>query len=179
MSAQPEPKVARRVITDVDADGRSVIVSDATTPTWVRRPTGTIVMDLWRVDALGTGGHRHDAGRRGGGGASRGGCLRPPGRVPPDKDVDAESAAAFADAIHDIYGQQGATTAGPPVPGMHRTDTVDVVTVVDGEIWVVLDDGETLLKAGDCLIQRGTRHAWQNRSDRPCTLATTMLAAVR
>src|SRR5690349_18473126 len=52
MSAQPEPKVARRAITGVDADSRSVIVSDATTPTWVRRPTGTLVMDLWRVDAL-------------------------------------------------------------------------------------------------------------------------------
>jgi hypothetical protein len=50
-------------------------------------------------------------------------------------------------------------------PGMHTTDTVDFDVVVFGEVYLELDDGaEALLKAGDCVIQNGTRHAWHNRS---------------
>jgi naringenin degradation protein FdeH len=51
---------------------------------------------------------------------------------------------------------------------MHRTETVDVGVVLDGETWLLLDDGsETLVRAGDAVVQRGTNHAWANRSDRP------------
>jgi hypothetical protein len=40
-------------------------------------------------------------------------------------------------------------------PGMHKTDTVDYAIVLSGEIWALMDEGETLMKAGDCLVQRG------------------------
>jgi mannose-6-phosphate isomerase-like protein (cupin superfamily) len=47
--------------------------------------------------------------------------------------------------------------------GMHTTDTVDFDVVVSGEVYLELDDGaEVLLRAGDCVIQNGTRHAWHN-----------------
>ena len=62
---------------------------------------------------------------------------------------------------------------------MHVTDTVDVLTVVEGEIYVVLEDTETLLRVGDSVIQRGTNHAWSNRSDRPAVLVATMMSATR
>ncbi|MFE1836426.1 hypothetical protein [Streptomyces sviceus] len=52
MSTEPQPKLARRVVTGVNDEGNSVIVSDAETATWVRRPTGTVVMDVWRADPL-------------------------------------------------------------------------------------------------------------------------------
>ena len=65
----------------------------------------------------------------------------------------------------------------PRHPGMHRTDTVDYAVVVSGEIWAVMDEGETLLRAGDCLVQRGTSHAWSNRSDRPCRVAFVLVSA--
>jgi len=62
--------------------------------------------------------------------------------------------------------------------GMHTTQTVDFDVILSGEIWLELDDGkEVLLKAGDCVVQNGTRHAWHNRSDEPCTFAVTLLAA--
>ena len=49
--------------------------------------------------------------------------------------------------------------------GMHTTDTVDYDVILSGELWMELDDGvEVHLKPGDCVIQNGTRHAWQNRS---------------
>ena len=50
-------------------------------------------------------------------------------------------------------------------PGMHATETVDYAIVLHGEIYAVMDDGEVLLRQGDILIQRGTAHAWSNRSN--------------
>jgi len=52
-------------------------------------------------------------------------------------------------------------------PSMHRTDTLDCITCVIGEIWMVTDVDEVLMKPGDSVIIRGTNHAWSNRSDKP------------
>jgi quercetin dioxygenase-like cupin family protein len=68
----------------------------------------------------------------------------------------------------------------PDHPGMHTTDTVDFDVVVSGEVYLELDDGaEVLLKAGDCVIQNGTRHAWRNRSSQPCVNAVAFVSAQR
>jgi uncharacterized cupin superfamily protein len=65
-------------------------------------------------------------------------------------------------------------------PGMHATDTVDYVIVLDGEVWLELDDGKQVpLKAGDVVIQNGTRHAWRNKTDRGVTIAGILLGAHR
>lgn len=65
-------------------------------------------------------------------------------------------------------------------PGMHTTDTVDFDVVVSGEVYLELDDGtEVLLKAGHCVIQNGTRHAWHNRSSENCVIAVTLVGATR
>jgi len=65
-------------------------------------------------------------------------------------------------------------------PGMHTTDTVDFDVVVFGEVVLELDDGaEVLLKAGDCVVQNGTRHAWHNRSSTNCLIAVALLGALR
>ena len=56
-------------------------------------------------------------------------------------------------------------------------DTVDYAICLEGEIWAVLDEGETLMRAGDVLIQRGTYHAWSNRSDRVCRVAFILVDA--
>ena len=63
---------------------------------------------------------------------------------------------------------------------MHTTDTVDYVMILAGEVWLELDDGAAVLvKAGDSVVQNGTRHAWRKRSDQPCVLAAVMLGARR
>lgn len=65
-------------------------------------------------------------------------------------------------------------------PGMHTTDTVDFDVVVCGEVVLELDDGaEVVLKAGDCVIQNGTRHAWRNRSSEKCVIAFSLVGAER
>jgi len=58
-----------------------------------------------------------------------------------------------------------------PRPPMRRTRTLDFCLVLEGEITLVLDAEEVQLAKGDSVIQRGTRHAWSNRSSRPCVLA--------
>ncbi|MBV8535988.1 MAG: cupin domain-containing protein, partial [Alphaproteobacteria bacterium] len=62
-------------------------------------------------------------------------------------------------------------------PGMHITDTVDYAIILFGEMHAVMDDGETLMKAGDVLVQRGTNHAWSNRTDEPVQIAFVLIDA--
>jgi len=64
--------------------------------------------------------------------------------------------------------------------GMHQTPTVDYGIVLDGEVWIELDDGRSeLLRRHDVVVQNGTRHAWRNKSDRPVTLAFVLIGAGR
>jgi quercetin dioxygenase-like cupin family protein len=63
----------------------------------------------------------------------------------------------------------------PQRPGMHATDTLDFVAVLDGEIVLGLDDGEHHLAQGDCVVQRGNVHRWRVAGDRPCTYAVVMV----
>ena len=70
-------------------------------------------------------------------------------------------------------GSAGASTYSPkaPHPYMQKTRTLDFCLVLEGEITLVLDTEEVHLKTGDTVIQRGTNHAWSNRSTRPCVVA--------
>jgi uncharacterized cupin superfamily protein len=78
--------------------------------------------------------------------------------------------ALYPDAEHRIDDQH---------PGMHRTLTVDYAIVLEGEIVAMLDEGETVLRAGDILVQRGTSHAWANRSDRVARICFVLIDGTR
>jgi uncharacterized cupin superfamily protein len=58
---------------------------------------------------------------------------------------------------------------------MHRTETVDYAVVLEGEIVMVLDEEEVNLRAGDVVIQRGTNHAWANRSGKPAKMLYVLI----
>ena len=61
---------------------------------------------------------------------------------------------------------------------MHRTESLDIGIVLDGETWLILDDGsETRMTAGDVVVQRGTNHSWENRSDAVVRMAFVMIDA--
>ena len=59
----------------------------------------------------------------------------------------------------------------------HATDSVDYAICLEGEVWAMLDEGETLMRPGDVLIQRGTYHAWSNRSDGPARMLFILIDA--
>jgi mannose-6-phosphate isomerase-like protein (cupin superfamily) len=167
------------VVTGEDTEGRSVFVSNDSISDWVRRPTGLSVTEVWRADSLPV--------RLDGNSTPPDGVIVAPTasglsvRVavfPPDREIEPEQIAAYEASMRDLYGDQGDQQTDD-IAGMHRTDTIDVITVIEGEIHLLLDEGETLLRPGDCLIQRGARHAWRNRSDHPCILVSTVLPAAR
>ena len=60
---------------------------------------------------------------------------------------------------------------------MHRTRSVDFVVVISGEIWCVMEEGEVLMKPGDTMVQRGTNHEWQNRTNTPVRVAFVLIDA--
>jgi quercetin dioxygenase-like cupin family protein len=60
---------------------------------------------------------------------------------------------------------------------MHKTSTVDYIIVLKGEIHAVMEKGETLLRAGDILVQRGTNHSWSVRGNEPCIVAAVLVSA--
>lgn len=68
---------------------------------------------------------------------------------------------------------------GMPHPLMHQTETLDYIIIASGEVYLVLEEEETTLSAGDIVIQRGTNHAWSNRSDQPCIQIAILIDAQR
>ena len=61
---------------------------------------------------------------------------------------------------------------------MHRTDTIDYAILIEGELTAIMEDGETVLHPGDVLIQRGTMHAWANRSGKMCRICFVLIDGV-
>ena len=101
--------------------------------------------------------------------------------IPPNSTtnlVQIDIASALEEIQRELPGMM--EVLEPDHPGVHTTDTVDFDVIVSGEIYLELDDGvEVLLKAGDCVIQNGTRHAWRNRSSQNCVISVALVGAVR
>ncbi|MDH4414131.1 MAG: cupin domain-containing protein [Rhizobium sp.] len=98
--------------------------------------------------------------------------------IPPDTEEFLEKGAQqMGDAFEQI-GDKSASTVeeNSPHPLMHRTESIDYGVVIEGEMTLVLDDGEVLLKQGSVVIQRGTNHAWANRSGRMCRMLFVLVA---
>jgi hypothetical protein len=65
------------------------------------------------------------------------------------------------------------------IPGLHVTDSVDMGTVIAGELWAVYETGETLLTPGDSWVMKGVNHTWQNRGSVPAVAVALMVGATR
>jgi mannose-6-phosphate isomerase-like protein (cupin superfamily) len=162
---------ARRIVIGLDDEGKSSIVSDGLTQT--RLITGAFTRnDIWQATSVPTPVMAENT-------LGDKAVIPPPPRgytynitaFPPDSEWDYE--AGYAQAL----AEAGAEGSG--IPGMHETETVDIVTIISGELWVVVETGETLLKPGDTLVQRGTRHAWRNRGDVPAVMVAIQIAVTR
>jgi hypothetical protein len=171
----------RRVVTGHNAQGKSVfIIDDTAKHVFSRGPGSAIVTEMWETTAT-------PASNRGSADAiDRKMRLPPPkqGSVfriieyPPDKERVAALNRERASSDDGGSGHDAAfDRASPRHPGFHKTDSIDYAIVLAGEIWALMDEGEVLLKAGDVLIQRGTNHAWSNRTDEPAYLAFVLIDA--
>jgi quercetin dioxygenase-like cupin family protein len=99
--------------------------------------------------------------------------------VPPDSEAqlgEIDFEAALAEVEEKLPGMAGHME--PDQPGMHTTATVDYEFVVSGRVLLELDDGLTTeLGPGDTVVQNGTRHAWRNPFDEPCTMVVVLIGA--
>ena len=161
----------RRIVTGIDANGQAIFVSDGPPPRMVEAPTGTAVADLWNV--FGPPSDPSDGGDLPAGGAFEleakpGGLWWRLIRLPlPDTSLPREQ--QFVSNAHDDRFSKDK-------PGMHRTDSLDLMLVVEGRIELEVDDGLREVGPGDCVVQRGTLHRWRVIGDGPCTYLTAMFA---
>jgi quercetin dioxygenase-like cupin family protein len=172
------PRPIRRVVTGHDANRRSIFVSDGPAPAvFDRGPGATAVTELWETRAT-------PASNAGNADPTQGA----PQRLPPPKHgskfrvveypPDSKRVAALHGTSHDNKAEGYVRDlANKRHPGFHKTDTIDYAIVLSGEIYALMDEGEVLLKAGDVLIQRGTNHAWSNRTEQPCCIAFVLIDA--
>ena len=175
----------RRVVTGHDKNGAAIIESDQVATQTLERPNrpGVKLTNFWITDqtpAAYDGPTETCLGPL---------TLKPPARgsvfrcvefMPEDPEVMAQlssedGAAAFAE-----MGAGDNVVRGGRHPWMHRTDSVDYGIVLNGEIWMLMDNekNDVLLKAGDVVVQRGTNHAWANRGTGPCTIMFVLIDAV-
>jgi len=178
MSETPALPPIRRIVTEDDAAGRSRIAEDAPAAairTVAERP-GYRAVNVWRTEESPVNIKSSDTTENHKGilPPKQGTILRIIDFPPEPKDpaerkrrIQATFSGIYRDAMHD--------KSSGTHPGMHRTDTVDYAIVLEGEIWAVMDEGETLMRAGDVLIQRGTNHAWANRSDKTARIAFVLM----
>jgi hypothetical protein len=163
----------RRVVTK-NENGRSVVQNDEQTEAyqfktvpgyehtliWVNETTPDLCKEQ-RFDRY------PDSVVPGPGGTSLHFVTFPPASVFADPSFDGE--AARDEALIRLKGL--ADHFEKEDPAMHKTNTVDYAVVYDGEIWMELDNSETLhLMRGDVVVQNGTRHAWRNKSTKPVTM---------
>lgn len=165
----------RRVVTDRTVDNRSVFADLASAPN--NTAAGIEFHNLWGTEdgfpvvAAGENPDPVPFPFFPGPGGTRFLVVRfpPESAAEPDADADAERKQPGLLGVFE-----------PDAPGMHTTDTIDYAVCVDGEMYLELDDGaEAHITPGTCVVQRGTRHAWRNRSDRPCTLVCVVVGAER
>jgi len=175
------PLQMRRIVSGHNAQGKSIFIMDGEIgpPAGRRTSAGTSVVELWQTD-------RTPADNSGDKDPTDHPFRLPPpvnGSVfrvveyPPDKERFAALQAQewSADAKNQGYQRDSGNARHA---GFHKTNTIDYAIVLEGEIYALMDEGEKLMKTGDVLIQRGTNHAWSNRSDKPCRVAFILIDAV-
>lgn len=173
-----------RIVTVVDDAGRSVFADTEPVPSSVT--LGLTIHNIWgTADGIPTVGAGIDPSAVPfpffpGPGGHRIILVEFPA-VAGDAHGDTDPEAAEQAAAAAMTDQPGLVDVfDPDDPGFHTTDTVDYGICVDGEMWLVLDEGaERHLTPGTVVVQRGTRHSWQNRGARPCTMLFVILGAER
>jgi quercetin dioxygenase-like cupin family protein len=169
----------RRYLVDRDASGLSTVVNDAITNSQSKEGY------FWRSTLWAT--TRFPPDNIADQDVSSEVIVREPGasgiifralEIAPD-DADAERHREVMAKLHDEVEQHHAPTGQELErhPGMHRTDTLDFITCVSGEIHLITDTDEVVMRPGDTAIMRGGNHAWSNQSSEPCLLTVVLVHA--
>jgi quercetin dioxygenase-like cupin family protein len=149
----PDYPPIRRVVTGHDADNRAKVLIDAPATNAKFPQAGLVSTMMWCTDGA-------------------------PAKIPVGEDIE-DMGARILGTAPPPKGTRFAVIDFPPGnhAHMHRTETVDYVIVIEGEIEMDMDASTVKLKAGDVMIQRGTNHAWANRSNKRARVAFVLVDA--
>ena len=164
-------KPVRRVVTG-HRDGKAVMLYDSAAPNQrLRQASGLVSTLVWATDETPAdiSGSADRAAREIGVPPPPGGSIFRVVDFPPEKAPRSREAILAEMGVGDHGGARH--------PGMHRTRSVDYAIVLEGEIDMLLDEGEVHLQAGDVLVQQGTNHAWVNRGAAACRIAFVLIDA--
>lgn len=169
--------MVRRVVIGADASGNSVLASDERLPD---PSSGAPFTTIWEADEparLPSDGSpprtRVDFFPPAGGYRMMHFVLAPGFGIDDPPAYDGQEAGRNASIGKDLILRDG-----DPVPGMHRTSSVDIEFVVSGKVDLEIDGGRTVtMETGDWLVQNGTRHAWRNRYSEDCVLLSLFVGA--
>jgi len=173
----------RRVVTGHDKDGKAIVISDGLAPVVHANPLrfGHRSTDIWKTAAMPvpiTGDEPDPTpGPR---------DFVPPfgtkiriSELPPEPEEFRKLTPEQAREFFKTSGHESSSTfgRGGRHPFMHRTESIDYAVVLEGEVTMLLDDQDVVLKTGDVVIQRGTNHAWSNRSGKPVRMLYILIDA--
>ena len=175
-------RTIRRLVTGHDAEGQSMLLHDGDAEnitSLLPQVPDFVLINLWRTDTSPATIVKHDA-------AAQPFALTPSTQGSIFRIVDFPPEAEYLDqvtkqlkekAFADIGAEAFVDRHDPSHPFMHCTQTIDYALVLEGEIFLVLDKSEHLMRAGDVAVQAATNHAWSNRSDKICRMAFILLDA--
>jgi mannose-6-phosphate isomerase-like protein (cupin superfamily) len=153
-----------RIVTGYGPDGRPAVLMEGEPPT-VDRTEKYVTSELWISDA-----------------------------TPASLDVTVDTSLAgyqlepaATGSRFRIVEMKPGQASGPPnerpdaedVSGVHRTDTLDYLVVLQGEVTLIVGDREVTLHPGDAVVQGGVEHDWENRGSTSCVMAAVLVAATR
>lgn len=154
------PNIPRVIVTGKSNNGKSYIVKDGLAADVKEHFKGLVISDIWATDSMPVdSAETVEVENTGFPIVPKNGTYVRYVTIPPDKDLGLE------------------VEAGQPHPLMHQTPSLDYVIILSGELFLILEEEETLLKAGDIVVQTGTNHAWSNRSELPCIQLVILLDA--
>lgn len=174
--------IIRRIVTGHDIHGRAIVLEDQAAPSIRHNPShrGHVSVELWKTSAVPVNVTADESDPTTGPKQ-----IHPPhhgtvfriSEIPPETDEIRNMSAAQVADVFKAFGNNTISTFAQAQrhPFMHRTESVDYAVVLDGEVYLVLDDSEVLVRAGDVVIQRGTNHAWSNRSGRPVRMLYVLI----
>ncbi|CAN5200873.1 cupin domain-containing protein [soil metagenome] len=175
----------KRVVTGVDPQGTSVVYEDApVVPVELDLMPGVQMFQLWGTEGALTSPvtdpSPHNATFFPGAGGTRFGLFR----LPPEPSESPEPVAMDEVTLNAQVAKAEELVPGllavfePDAPGMHQTSSIDYIIVIEGDLWIEVDNGvEVHLPVGSCLVQNGARHGWRNHGTVPTTLAYVILDA--
>lgn len=152
-----------RVVVTTQCNGKSTILTDGRADNVSEHVPKLIISDLWATDTMPVDLSKSVSVENTlfPNTPTNGSYLRYVS-IPPDSQANFNKTQTSSSETH---------------PLMHKTNTLDYIVILSGELYLILEDTETLLKPGDIVIQRATNHAWSNRSNKPCIQLAILLDA--